>query len=55
MQNSCKCSLLKSVIAWDQTLDNYLKFGGSVLSLRSQTHLRIYGEKKHFKEEQLDG
>lgn len=48
-----KCFLLKSVIAWDQEPDNYLEFGGSVLSLRIKSDLRLCGRKKCFEGEQL--
>lgn len=36
---------IKSAIAWDQELDNYLNSGGSVLSLRIQSDLRLYRRK----------
>lgn len=53
MLNPWKCSLLKAVIAWDQELDNYLEFGGSVLSLRIKSDLRLCGRNKYFEEEEL--
>lgn len=36
---------VKICVIWDQELDNYLKFGGSMLSLRIQTNLRLYEKK----------
>lgn len=47
MLNPWKCSLLKSVIASDQELNNYLEFAGSVLSLRIKSDLRLCGRKKN--------